>query len=89
MSALITPLLLPLSPGCDTAHCAKLVTDWPVVYFANIFISLDTWVQVSLLIFSKVVTGSMVVLPLSFFLYLNPLNSIVVNAVLPPIAAVL
>ena len=91
ISALITPVLLPpsLPPSpVDTAHGVKLVTDWLVVYFANIFISLDTWVQVSLSILLKLVTGVMVVLVPSVFLYLNPPNSIVVNALLPPIAAV-
>ena len=83
ISSLITPL--PPSP-VDTAHGVKLVTDWLVVYFANIFISLDTWVQVSEVISENWVMLSNWLELVFFFLKLP--NSIVVNALLPPIAAV-
>ena len=85
----ISSLITPPSP-VDTAHGVKLVTDWSVVYFANIFISLDTWVQVLESILSKVVLDVMAVIPVVplVSLYLNPLNSIFVNALLLPIAAV-
>ena len=89
ISALITPVLLPpsLPPSpVDTAHGVKLVTDWLVVYFANIFISLDTWVQVSEVISENWVMLSNWLELVFFFLKLP--NSIVVNALLPPIAAV-